>query len=51
MKHLFRRPDSGLSGYAALALFAAAYLAVIAVVIAPDAVKSAFDASAHRTFD
>lgn len=51
MKHLFRHPDPGLSGYAALALFAAAYMAAIAVLIAPDAVKSAFDAPIHRTFD
>jgi len=51
VKHLFRRPDPGLSGYAALALFAAAYLAAIAVVIAPGAVKSAFDTPVHRTFD
>ena len=45
MKHLFREPDAGLSGYAALAAFALAYVAVMAVVIAPDQVKSLLDAA------
>jgi hypothetical protein len=35
MNRLFRRPETGLSGYAALAIFAAAYLSALAIVLAP----------------
>lgn len=43
MKRLFRQPDLGPSGYSALIVFAVAYLAVLALVIAPDQVKAALD--------
>ncbi len=35
MNRLFRKPDSGLAGYAALAAFAATYLTVLAIVLVP----------------
>ncbi len=35
MNRLFRQPDSRLPDYAALALFAAAYLATMAMILAP----------------
>lgn len=44
MKHLFRQPHPGLSGYAALLVFALAYIGAMAVVIAPDRVTSFLEA-------
>lgn len=35
MNRLFRQPDRGLMGYAALGVFAAAYLFAMALVLAP----------------
>jgi hypothetical protein len=35
MNRLFREPKAGARGYAALAVFAAAYLAALALVVAP----------------
>lgn len=49
MKRLFRQPDLGTSGYSALIVFALAYFAVLALVIAPDEVKSAVDTIALIT--
>lgn len=43
MKRLFRQPDLGRSGYRALIVFALAYLALLALVIAPEQVKVALD--------
>lgn len=40
-----RHPHQGRSGYVALMLFLLAYTATLAVVIAPEQVKSAMDAS------
>ena len=34
MNRLFRRPDGGIASYAALAVFAAAYLAAMVLVLA-----------------
>lgn len=45
MKILLRKPHQGRSGYVALMLFLLAYTATLAVVIAPEHVKSAMDAS------
>jgi len=42
---LLRQPQRGRSGYRALLAFLLAYLAAMALVIAPDAVKSALDAA------
>ena len=38
MTRLFRQKNAGASGYAALGLFGAAYLAALAIVIAPQQV-------------
>jgi hypothetical protein len=35
MSRLFRHPNAGVRGYAALAVFVAAYLAVLSLVLAP----------------
>lgn len=35
MNRLFRQPDRGVMGYAALAIFAVAYLFAMALVLAP----------------
>lgn len=35
MNHLFRQPNQGLVGYAALTLFAVAYLSAMMLVLAP----------------
>ncbi len=43
MKRLFRQPGSGPSSYSALFAFALAYLAALALVVAPDHVKAALD--------
>lgn len=40
-----RQPHQGRSGYVALMLFLLAYTATLALVIAPEHVKSALDAS------
>lgn len=40
-----RHPHQGRSGYVALMLFLLAYTATLAIVIAPEQVKSAMDAS------
>lgn len=40
MNRLFRHSNPGLSGYAALALFAVAYLSVMALIIAPRSMTS-----------
>lgn len=45
MKMFLRHPHQGRSGYVALMLFLLAYTATLAVVIAPEQVKSAMDAS------
>jgi len=45
VKILLRQPHQGRSGYVALMLFLLAYTATLAVVIAPEHVKSAMDAS------
>lgn len=45
MKALLRRPHQGRSGYVALMLFILTYTATLALVIAPEHVKSAMDAS------
>ena len=45
MKMLLRHPHQGRSGYVALMLFLLAYTATLAIVIAPEQVKSAMDAS------
>jgi hypothetical protein len=44
MKRLFREPQPGPSGYAALMVFALAYIGVMAMVIAPDQVTTLLDA-------
>lgn len=44
MKVFLRQPHKGRSGYAALMLFFLAYIAAIALVVAPESVKSAMDA-------
>lgn len=36
MSRLFRQPSRGVSGYAALILFAVAYVAAISLVVTPD---------------
>ncbi len=36
MNRLFRRADGGIASYAALFVFAAAYLAALVLVLAPD---------------
>lgn len=36
MKRFFRRPDLGLSGYAALGVFGLSYLAAVALVVVPE---------------
>lgn len=43
MKIFFRQPHQGRSGYIALMLFLLAYTATMALVIAPERVKSALD--------
>jgi hypothetical protein len=35
MSRFFRQPNAGLRGYAALAVFAVAYLAALTLVLAP----------------
>ncbi len=45
MKIFLRHPHQGRSGYVALMLFLLAYTATLALVIAPEQVKSAMDAS------
>jgi hypothetical protein len=40
MNRFFRRQDPGLSGYAALTLFALAYLSAMALVLAPGSLKT-----------
>ena len=44
MKILLRKSHNGRSGYAALMLFLVAYTATMALVIAPEQIKSAMDA-------
>lgn len=44
MKPFLRDPHHGRSFYAALAIFVLAYIATMALVIAPDQVKRALDA-------
>lgn len=44
MKFFLRQPHHGRSSYVALMLFLLAYTATMALVIAPDHVKSAMDA-------
>lgn len=44
MKFFLRQPHQGRSGYVALMLFVMAYTATMALVIAPEHVKSAMDA-------
>jgi hypothetical protein len=44
VKHLFRPTHQGRSGYIALFVFILAYTATMALVIAPERVKSAMDA-------
>jgi hypothetical protein len=39
MNRLFRSSQSRVSGYAALAIFAAAYLGALALVLAPGAIS------------
>lgn len=46
MKLFLRQPHQGRSGYVALMFFLLAYTAALALVIAPEHVKSAMDASA-----
>lgn len=41
MIRLFRRPEGGVKSYAALGLFAAAYLAALALVLAPGVIRLA----------
>lgn len=43
MKNLFRPSHQGRSGYIALIVFILAYTATVALVIAPEWVKSAMD--------
>jgi hypothetical protein len=45
VKTLLRQPHQGRSGYVALMLFLLAYIAILALVIAPKHVKSAMGAS------
>jgi hypothetical protein len=45
VKIFLRHPHQGRSGYVALMLFLLAYTATLALVIAPEHVKSAMDAS------
>ncbi len=45
MRHLLRQPHNAPSGYVALMVFLMAYIASMALVIAPDHVKSAMDTS------
>lgn len=45
MRIFLRQPHQGRSGYVALILFLLAYTATLALVIAPEQVKSAMDAS------
>lgn len=40
MNWLFRHPDAGRTGYVSLALFAAIYLAAMALVLAPALLRS-----------
>ena len=51
MKTLFRQPHQGRSGYVALMIFLLAYTATLALVIAPERVKSAMDASSTWPFE
>ncbi|WP_374428363.1 hypothetical protein [Tabrizicola sp.] len=51
MKTLLRPSHQGRSGYISLVLFALAYTATLALVIAPDQVKFALDATWIPTFD
>ena len=46
MNRLFRQPDRGVMGYAALGIFAAAYLFALALVVAPGQILPAAPASA-----
>jgi hypothetical protein len=45
VKSLLRQPYQGRAGYVALVLFLLAYIATMALVIAPEHVKSAMDAT------
>jgi hypothetical protein len=45
VKALLRQRHQGRPGYVALMLFLLAYIAILALVIAPEHVKSAMDAS------
>lgn len=49
MKHLFRQTGPGRTGYSALIVFALAYLAVLALVVAPDQVRTALDSALGGT--
>jgi hypothetical protein len=51
MKKFLRQPHQGPSGYVALMLFLLAYTATLALVIAPDKVKSAVDAPWTASLD
>lgn len=45
MNRLFRQPGVGFSGYLALGLFAAAYLAALALVLAPGQIAQSANAA------
>lgn len=51
MRIFLRQPHQGRSGYVALMLFLLAYTATLALVIAPDHVKSAMDAPWTLAFE
>lgn len=51
MKLFLRQSHQGRSGYVALVLFLLAYAATLALVIAPEQVKSAVDAPMAWPFD
>lgn len=51
MKALIRQPQQVRSGYLALTLFALAYAATLALVIAPERITAALDAPIHATTD
>ena len=51
MKALIRQPHQARSGYLALTLFALAYAATLALVIAPERITAALDAPTQATTD
>ena len=49
MTHLFRQPDPSVESYAALALFAVAYLAAMGIILSPEALLRGGGGTASNT--